>query len=101
MIRALLRDVAGGHRLTEEEAGHLMGATGRDVWKIASCADLVREERVGQAVTYVRNQNINVTNICVNACGFCGFSRKRGIPMPTSSTRLLSRGRLQRPGSAM
>ncbi|HOS68249.1 MAG TPA: 5-amino-6-(D-ribitylamino)uracil--L-tyrosine 4-hydroxyphenyl transferase CofH, partial [Methanoculleus sp.] len=27
-----------------------------------------------------RNQNINVTNLCVNACGFCGFSRKPGDP---------------------
>ena len=79
-FRALLRDVAGGHRLTEEEAGRLMEATGRDVWAIAACADQVREEKVGQAVTYVRNQNINVTNICVNACGFCGFSRKEGDP---------------------
>jgi 5-amino-6-(D-ribitylamino)uracil---L-tyrosine 4-hydroxyphenyl transferase len=29
-------------------------------------------------VTYVRNQNVNVTNICINACGFCGFSKKPG-----------------------
>ena len=57
-----------------------MGATGRDIWEITACADRVREGRVGKAVTYVRNQNINVTNICVNACGFCGFSRKRGDP---------------------
>ena len=57
-----------------------MGATGRDIWAIAACADQAREERAGQAVTYVRNQNINVTNICVNACGFCGFSRKQGDP---------------------
>jgi FO synthase subunit 2 len=38
----------------------------------------MRERRVGDAVTYVRNQNINVTNLCVNACGFCGFSKKPG-----------------------
>jgi FO synthase subunit 2 len=79
-IRTLLRDVAGGHRLTEGEAGRLMGATGREVWEIAACADRIREEKVGQTVTYVRNQNVNVTNICVNACGFCGFSRKQGDP---------------------
>jgi FO synthase subunit 2 len=79
-IRSLLSDVAGGHRLTEEEALRLMGATGRDVWEIADCADRMREEKVGRAVTYVRNQNLNVTNICVNACGFCGFSRKVGDP---------------------
>ena len=38
----------------------------------------MREQRAGNAVTYVRNQNINVTNLCVNACGFCGFSKKPG-----------------------
>jgi FO synthase subunit 2 len=79
-IRVLLRDVAGGYRLTEGEALRLMGATGRDVWVIAECADRLREERVGDEVTYVRNQNLNVTNICVNSCGFCGFSRKQGDP---------------------
>ncbi|HUK38375.1 MAG TPA: 5-amino-6-(D-ribitylamino)uracil--L-tyrosine 4-hydroxyphenyl transferase CofH [Methanomicrobiales archaeon] len=79
-IRTLLRDVSGGHRLTEGEAARLFEATGRDVWAIAGCADLMRQERVGDAVTFVRNQNINVTNICVNACGFCGFSRKEGDP---------------------
>ncbi|HVN66085.1 MAG TPA: radical SAM protein, partial [Methanomicrobiales archaeon] len=79
-IRVLLRDVAGGHRLTEGEALRLMGATGRDIWAIAECADRLREERVGEQVTYVRNQNLNVTNICVNSCGFCGFSRKEGDP---------------------
>ena len=33
---------------------------------IAAAADEMREERAGPAVTYVRNQNINVTNLCVN-----------------------------------
>ncbi len=54
----------------------------RKVWEIAAVADEVREQRVGNAVTYVRNQNINVTNLCVNACGFCGFSKK---PVMTAS----------------
>jgi FO synthase subunit 2 len=48
------------------------------VWEIASTADELREMRAGDVVTYVRNQNINVTNLCVNACGFCGFSKKPG-----------------------
>jgi len=61
-----------------EEALLLFGTKGRDVWAIASAADEVREERAGNAVTYVRNQNINVTNLCINACGFCGYSKKPG-----------------------
>jgi FO synthase subunit 2 len=36
----------------------------------------MRERKVGDTVTYVRNQNLHVTNICKNLCGFCGFGRK-------------------------
>jgi len=76
-IPALLSDVAGGHRLTGEEAALLLKATGRDVWTITTAADEMREYRAGNTVTYVRNQNVHVTNICKNLCGFCGFGRKK------------------------
>jgi len=74
----LLENIQGGHRMNAKEALALFRTRGRQVWDIAAAADEVRKERAGEAVTYVRNQNINVTNICVNACGFCGYSRKRG-----------------------
>lgn len=77
-IRELLDDVLGGHRMTVEEAEVLMSVRDRRLWEIASAADEMRERAVGNRITYVRNQNINVTNICVNACGFCGFSKKPG-----------------------
>jgi len=79
-LQQVLDDVLAGHRLTEEEAVRLLSTRGRDVWKIAAAADELRERKVGDVVTYVRNQNINVTNLCVNACGFCGFSRRPGDP---------------------
>ena len=77
-LQELLCDVLAGHRLTEEEAIRLFSTRGRGVWEIAAAADELREEKVGDIVTYIRNQNINVTNLCVNACGFCGFSRRPG-----------------------
>ena len=77
-LRILLEDVKNGHRLSEQEASDLFRIRNRDIWEIAAVADEVRQDRVGDAVTYVRNQNINVTNLCVNACGFCGFSKKPG-----------------------
>jgi len=77
-LKILLNDVKNGHRLSEDEARDLFKIQDRDVWEIASAADEMREQRVGNEVTYVRNQNINVTNLCVNACGFCGFSKKPG-----------------------
>ena len=77
-LKRLLSEVKGGHRLTEAEAVSLFEVRDRQVWDIAAAADEVRQERAGDFVTYVRNQNINVTNLCVNACGFCGYSKKPG-----------------------
>jgi len=74
----ILSDAAGGHRISEADALRLFTTRDRDVWKIAAAADEKREKVAGNAVTYVRNQNINVTNLCVNSCGFCGFSKKPG-----------------------
>jgi FO synthase subunit 2 len=79
-IGDLLDEVQSGHRLTEEEAVTLMEVKGRLVWEVAAAADEVREAKVGATVTFVRNQNINVTNLCINRCGFCGFSRRVGDP---------------------
>ncbi|MCX6689648.1 MAG: 5-amino-6-(D-ribitylamino)uracil--L-tyrosine 4-hydroxyphenyl transferase CofH [Methanoregula sp.] len=77
-IPHLISDVRGGHRLTGPEALLLMNAQGRDILRVATAADEMREQRVGNVVTYVRNQNLHVTNICKNLCGFCGFGRNAG-----------------------
>ena len=75
-LSILLSDVLGGHRLTEPEATLLLNTRDRDVLRIASAADEMRERRTGNVVTYVKNQNLHVTNICKNLCGFCGFRRR-------------------------
>jgi 5-amino-6-(D-ribitylamino)uracil---L-tyrosine 4-hydroxyphenyl transferase len=75
-VQALVSDVFGGYRLTARDAEFLLSAKGRDVWRITAAADEMRERQVGNTVTYVRNQNLHVTNICKNLCGFCGFGRK-------------------------
>jgi len=77
-LSTLLGDSLAGHRLSEREALRLFSCRDREVWQVAAAADARREEVVGNVVTYVRNQNINVTNYCINRCGFCGFSKKPG-----------------------
>jgi len=42
---------------------------------IANTADRLRQQQVGDAVTYVINRNINFTNICEQHCSFCAFRR--------------------------
>ncbi|MFA4825222.1 MAG: 5-amino-6-(D-ribitylamino)uracil--L-tyrosine 4-hydroxyphenyl transferase CofH [Methanoregula sp.] len=77
-LQTLLNDVKNGHRLSEDECLKLFSVRDRQVWQIAAAADDMREQRAGKAVSWVLNQNINVTNLCVNACGFCGYSKKPG-----------------------
>jgi FO synthase subunit 2 len=91
-LGVLLADTLAGHRLTPSEGRRLIRATGRDVLAIAAAADEAREDRVGNRVTYVRNQNLHVTNVCKNLCGFCGFGRARGAP----GTYLHGRDEVQR-----
>ncbi|MDD3622741.1 MAG: 5-amino-6-(D-ribitylamino)uracil--L-tyrosine 4-hydroxyphenyl transferase CofH [Methanofollis sp.] len=79
-ISTLLSDTRAGHRMTEEEALTLLKVRDRQVWEIAAAADEARQERAGETVTYVRNQNLHITNICKNLCGFCGFGRKATDP---------------------
>ena len=77
-VDLLLDDVLAGQRLTPEEAYALFCLNDRWVWKVAASADEKRKKCNGDVVTYVRNQNINVTNLCINSCGFCGFSKEPG-----------------------
>jgi 7,8-didemethyl-8-hydroxy-5-deazariboflavin synthase CofH subunit len=61
--------------ITIDEATHLFDAGGSDLMAMIAAADCLRARTVGDVVTYVINRNINFTNVCVKACGFCAFSR--------------------------
>src|ERR687895_1019556 len=43
-------------------------------------ADDLRAELAGDTVTFVVNRNINVSNVCVVGCAFCGFGVSRRSP---------------------
>jgi len=45
---------------------------------IQETADWLRQQQVGETVTYVVNRNINFTNICEQHCSFCAFRRDEG-----------------------
>ena len=54
---------------------NLFSARGDDVERVCTAADDLRRRTVGDGVGYVVNRNINYTNICTFACGFCAFSK--------------------------
>jgi FO synthase len=64
-----------GGVLSRQECEWLAYAEGDDLLGLLVAADLLREELVGNIVTYVVNRNINFTNICFVGCKFCAFSR--------------------------
>ncbi len=69
-----------GDRLTIEQGAALLGVSGSEVWEVTKLADEERYLKVGEKITFVKNRNINITNICINSCGFCGYSRKKKSP---------------------
>ncbi len=74
-IDALLKRVTDGNELTENEVAELFTARGADFANVCSTADRLRQELVGDTVTYAVVRNINYTNICLYKCGFCAFSK--------------------------
>ena len=74
-VGEILRGVEFGQRLEEDEIVALFAARGAEVRAIAALADRLRDEVVGDAVTWVHNRNINYTNVCTFKCKFCGFSK--------------------------
>ena len=71
----ILERALSGHDISVDEAARLFDADGSDLLAMIAAADELRARTVGDVVTYVINRNINFTNVCVKACGFCAFSR--------------------------
>jgi aminodeoxyfutalosine synthase len=65
--------IRDGQRITNDEALFLFGHP--DLLAIGELAALVNERKNGKAVFFNVNRHINYTNICVNRCRFCAFSR--------------------------
>jgi FO synthase len=47
---------------------------------IRQAADDLRSELAGETVTFVVNRNINVSNVCIVGCAFCGFGQGKRSP---------------------
>ncbi len=70
-----------GLALTPEELTALFSERRPEVIEdMRAAADELRHELAGDTVTFVVNRNINVSNICVVGCAFCGFGQSRRSP---------------------
>ncbi|HZQ77583.1 MAG TPA: 5-amino-6-(D-ribitylamino)uracil--L-tyrosine 4-hydroxyphenyl transferase CofH [Acidimicrobiia bacterium] len=74
-VGEVLAGVELGQQVGVEEIVTLLGARGPELAAVAELADHLRRETVGDVVTFVRNRNINYTNVCTFKCRFCAFSK--------------------------
>ena len=70
-----------GLALTPDELTALFAETRPEaIEDLRQAADELRAELAGDTVTFVVNRNINVSNVCIVGCAFCGFGQGRRSP---------------------
>ena len=74
-LRSAERDPAA---CSDAEYLALATADGPALDAVAALADSLRQDAVGDDVTFVVNRNINFTNICYTGCRFCAFAQRKG-----------------------
>src|SRR5512135_1942229 len=76
MLQRVSDKVLSGVRMTGENAIALFHSD--DLFALGKLASHMAEKRHGKNAYFVVNRNIIPTNICVNRCRFCAFSRSKG-----------------------
>jgi FO synthase len=70
-----------GASLTAEELTALFAERRPAVIEhMRAAADELRQRLAGDTVTFVVNRNINVSNVCIVGCAFCGFGQSKRSP---------------------
>ncbi len=77
-LASITDKVKQGGRIDDDEALFLFNS--RELLEIGALAAWVNEKRNGKRVFFNVNRHINYTNICVNRCRFCAFSRTADEP---------------------
>jgi 5-amino-6-(D-ribitylamino)uracil---L-tyrosine 4-hydroxyphenyl transferase len=78
-IERILDRALQGDDISTTDALILLTQTHPDIIdRIRLTANRLRQQQVGDTVTYVINRNINFTNICEQHCSFCAFRRDEG-----------------------
>ena len=76
MLNSLSDKVLSGERLTKEDAVALFESV--DLFAVGRLANNISEKKNGKNAYFIVNRHINPTNICINRCKFCAFSRSKG-----------------------
>jgi FO synthase len=81
LVAGAIGKARDGAALSPEELTSLFGETRPEaIEDMRRAADELRAELAGELVTFVVNRNINVSNVCIVGCAFCGFGQGRRSP---------------------
>ena len=75
-LKKIEEKVNNNQRLSFEDGVALFNSP--DLLTIGYLANIVRERKNGDKAYFISNRHINHTNICVNRCRFCAFSKDSG-----------------------
>ncbi len=75
-LKKIEKKIYSKERLSPEAALELFKSD--DIFTIGRLASLVAHRKNRNNVYFIQNHHINPTNICVNRCRFCAFSRSKG-----------------------
>lgn len=73
-IETIEHKVQKKERISEEEALFLFQT--HDIHALGRMANTIRQRWNGNKAFYVVNRHINYSNVCIDSCRFCAFSRK-------------------------
>lgn len=77
-LKELAEKVRSGGRISDDEALFLLETA--DLLDVGELASMVNIRKNGNKVFFNVNRHINHTNICVNRCKFCAFSKTADEP---------------------
>jgi FO synthase len=81
LAAAAIRRGREGIELTPDELTALFAETRPEaIEDMRQAADDLRAELCGETVTFVVNRNVNVSNVCIVGCAFCGFGQGKRSP---------------------
>ncbi len=75
-LKKIEKKVLSGKRLSPDDALALYESD--DIFTIGRLAGHIAAAKNGNNAYFIRNHHINPSNICVNRCKFCAFSRSKG-----------------------
>ncbi len=74
-LRSIFDRVSDGSRISEDDALALYLSD--DINALGVIANIIRERKNGNVATYIHNQYVNYSNVCLLSCQFCAFGAKR------------------------